>query len=225
MGRRGKGRPTGGYRLADGTRVPSVTTITGRFKDSGGLIRWAYRCGQDGVDMDAAKQDAGDAGSIVHAWIEEDIHGLPLHDPSGAVDSAIVSLAERGWAAYVAWRDIVRLDVVESETPLVSERYRYGGTLDLVARVSGNLALLDWKTSGKAYPDYIAQVAAYRELVRERGGDDAAPREAYLLRVGKTHGDFHFHFYPAAVLDLGWGWFSRARELYELDRELKRVAA
>jgi len=35
--------PAKGYRLKDGTRVPGTTTITGRFKDSGGLIHWANR--------------------------------------------------------------------------------------------------------------------------------------------------------------------------------------
>jgi hypothetical protein len=36
-------RPKGGYRNAEGVRVPGVTTIIGRFKDSGGLINWAIR--------------------------------------------------------------------------------------------------------------------------------------------------------------------------------------
>lgn len=31
------------YRLSDGTRVPGVTTIIGRFKESGGLLWWANR--------------------------------------------------------------------------------------------------------------------------------------------------------------------------------------
>ena len=40
------GRPTLGYRLKDGTKVPGVTTIIGRFKDSGGLLWWAFEQGQ-----------------------------------------------------------------------------------------------------------------------------------------------------------------------------------
>ena len=33
--------PIGGYKV-DGVKVPGVTTILGRFKDSGGLLYWAF---------------------------------------------------------------------------------------------------------------------------------------------------------------------------------------
>src|SRR6516225_4019637 len=38
-----------GYFIADGTKVPSVTQVISRFKDSGALIHWAWKCGRDGV--------------------------------------------------------------------------------------------------------------------------------------------------------------------------------
>ncbi len=43
--------PKGGYRDADGKRIPGVTTIIGRFKESGALIRWAYGRGRDGEEL------------------------------------------------------------------------------------------------------------------------------------------------------------------------------
>ena len=39
--------PRTGYHTADGTRVPSVTTILGRFKESGALIAWAGKVGYE----------------------------------------------------------------------------------------------------------------------------------------------------------------------------------
>ncbi len=39
--------PKQGYRLANGDRCPSVTTIIGRFKESGALIQWAYKRGTE----------------------------------------------------------------------------------------------------------------------------------------------------------------------------------
>ena len=39
-------RPKGGYRLKSGESVPGVTTIIGRFKDSGGLLWWAFEQGK-----------------------------------------------------------------------------------------------------------------------------------------------------------------------------------
>jgi hypothetical protein len=41
------GTPKGGYFSAAGEKVPSVTTILSRFKDSGGLMFWAYKTGRE----------------------------------------------------------------------------------------------------------------------------------------------------------------------------------
>lgn len=107
---------------------------------------------------------------------------------------------------------------------LVSEKFKFGGTFDALALVAGKPKLLDWKTSGGVYSDYVAQVSAYRQLVRERGGD-TIPDSALLLRIGREHADFHLHSYPASVLDMAWEWFLHARELYDIDKSLKKVAA
>ena len=40
--------PRNGYYLKDGTRVPGTTTVIGRFKESGALLRWAFQQGKDG---------------------------------------------------------------------------------------------------------------------------------------------------------------------------------
>ena len=69
----GGGRPTA-YRLEDGTRVPGVTTITNKFKDSGGLIHWAWQCGIDGVDYRAKRDEAGDVGHLAHAAVDADVN-------------------------------------------------------------------------------------------------------------------------------------------------------
>ena len=41
--------PKQGYWL-EGQRLPSVTTVLSRFKDSGGLIHWAWSLGKEGKD-------------------------------------------------------------------------------------------------------------------------------------------------------------------------------
>lgn len=219
---RGPGRPTKGYYVRK-TRVPGTTGITGRFKDSGGLIRWAWMEGQEGRELYEKRDRAGEAGSICHQWIEDVFHGqAKTKFPNAAPE--LLEQATIGFQAFEEWLNQVDLTVLETEQPLVSEKYLYGGTLDAIAIVGGRKVLLDWKTSGGSYPDYIAQVAAYRQLVRERDGDDA-PRSALLLRLGKEHADFHYHSYPESVLDMGWAWFLRAREMWDIDKRLKKVAA
>ena len=224
--KRGGGRPTNGYYQADGTRVPSVTTITGHMK-SAALIKWAYNRGRDGVELYGSRDEAAETGSIVHQWIENDLYGEPLQRYDEA-DSRRLAEATQGYEAYRDWRGTVELDILETEVPLVSETFGFGGTLDALAILNGERCIFDWKTSNSTYPDYIAQVAAYRQLVNEAYdtlGNGGPVERAFLLRVGKTYGDFHFHAWPSRVLDMGWEWFTAAKAIYELEKRLKAVAS
>ncbi len=73
-------RPKGGYKNKEGQRVPGVTTIIGRFKDSGGLMFWACEQGKaierGEIDKLYDKRDeAAEAGTIAHALVEMHISG------------------------------------------------------------------------------------------------------------------------------------------------------
>ena len=72
-------RPKGGYKV-DGKRVPGVTTIIGRFKDSGGLMWWAFGQGQAAErgeinSLYDKRDEAAEAGTIAHALVEMHIAG------------------------------------------------------------------------------------------------------------------------------------------------------
>jgi hypothetical protein len=45
------------YKDHRGNRLPSVTTIIGRFKDSGGLLYWANQQGLEGKTLDQARAE------------------------------------------------------------------------------------------------------------------------------------------------------------------------
>jgi hypothetical protein len=215
----GGGRPAA-YRTKDGKRVPGTTTITGRFKDAGGLIHWAWDLGCKGEDYRKVRDDAADAGSLAHEKIDADIHGREPEIPANA-DPELIALAQTGFEAFRAWRSQVNLEILDTERPLVSELYRFGGTYDGLGYASSVLAIIDWKSGNKLYVEHVIQCAAYRQLVAEHRGEQ--PRDAYLLRVGKEFGDFHFHFFPAKALDLAWDSFRHMRDLYDLDAKLKKV--
>jgi len=222
----GGGRPQA-YKLASGVRVPGVTTIVGRWKDSGGLIHWAWQQGIDGKNYRETRDNAADAGGIAHDMIEADILGKPAPAfPQSNPEH--VALALKALGAFQTWRDQVKLEILETEVALISEQHRFGGTFDALALVAGKAVLLDWKTSNGVYGDYIAQVAAYRQLLRERAmriPGATVPEGAQLLRFGKEFGDFHAHYYPSEVLDMGWRFFELGREMYDIDAIIKTVAA
>jgi len=213
-------RPAKGYYAADGKRVPGVSAITGRFKDAGGLIRWAWRMGQEGRDIDRERDAAATAGTIAHDLIECRILGRDYTAPPDT-DPELLTLARQAFEGFEEWWQTHAIEVVATETPLVSETHRYGGTPDAVGMVGGKRVLLDWKTSNRIYPEYVMQTSAYVHLWEER---QLEPIDStYLLRVGKEYGDFHAHYFPRPVVMVGWEAFVHARALYDLDKQLKKV--
>lgn len=215
----GGGRPPA-YRTAAGRKVPGVTTILGKFKDPGGLIHWAWELGRDGLDYRDARDDAGTAGHIAHAWIDDEIHDRPLREIDDA-GPELLSKAMNGLDAFRDWRRSTNLVIIDTERPLVSELHAYGGTYDALGTVSGNLVLLDWKSGNRVYTEHVAQCAAYRQLIRENTNHQVSG--AHLLRVGKELGDFHHHSYPSTALDMGWERFLASKWLYETDASLKKA--
>ena len=69
--------PKKGYYLSDGSRVPSVTTVIGRFKDAGGLIHWAWKEGSEGRDYRETRDAAASVGTFAHAMVNAHIHNEP----------------------------------------------------------------------------------------------------------------------------------------------------
>jgi len=235
------GRPTNGYYTKEGKRVPSVTTVLSRFKESGALIHWAAGQAAEYVSIhcpreptreavlrlcdDAknayreVKQQAADAGMLAHAAVENWIHGLPV-DFSGFPEE-ITGKAKTAFGSFLEWADQTQLKVTETETSLVSEKYGFAGTMDAIM-IRGKRACGDWKSSSGIYPEYLIQVAAYGILWEENHPDMPIDGGYHLIRFDKVYGDFHAHFWPE--LETAKKAFLLMRELYEMDKELKARA-
>lgn len=211
---RGGGRPRG-YFLEDGTRVPAVTTITNRFKESGGLLYWANQMGLEGKTLDEAREPATSIGSEVHSMVEAHIHG----EPAG---QASTLEAMTGYQSWLDWWESAQFGVEYTELAIVSESYRFGGTLDAIARDGKDrYCLLDWKTSNGIYPDYLCQIAAYGLLYEEWSGRKLEGGY-HLARFSKEHGDFEHRHY--GDLSDAAGLFLIFREAYDLDKSLAKRA-
>lgn len=213
------GRPKEGY-FVDGKRVPSVTTITSRFKDAGGLIHWAWQIGKDGKDYREERDSAASAGTLAHSMVEAWIRGEPpvcTHD-----DPEVVARAQKSFEAFLEWANQSSLEVTHTEVSLISREHMFGGTLDGIL-IKGRRAIGDWKTSNGVYPDYLVQIAAYKALWEENFPDDPIDGGLHLVRFDKTYGDFAHRWWPE--LDTAWKSFLLERQLYENEKELKKRAA
>lgn len=228
--------PKQGYRGADGTRFPSVTTIISRFKDSGALMKWAYTTGREHGYLEgqgkeapdslyAVTAKAADIGTAAHAMVETHITGGNPKMVAAylSLPPALQTKADNAFQSYLDWASMSKLEILEQEMYLVSEKYRFGGTPDAIGFVNGALCLVDWKTSNAVYADYLLQLAAYRVLWEENHPDRPLVGGFHLCRFSKEYGDFAHHFYNE--LDDAWRMFGLLREAYDFDKIMKKRAA
>lgn len=226
-------RPRGGYRNSKGVQLPGVTTVISRFKDSGPLIRWAFTQGKKGLDDLYEESDqAADIGTYAHALFEdhrkkeaarehgENVAQWPLLLPPSGMSGANVGKAETSYLNALEWAKQVKLESVATEISLVCECYQYGATLDEIARINGQLADFEWKTSNAIYVDHLLQIAAQKH-VWECNHPDQPLAGAGVIRFPKEFGGFGYHWYDD--LKVAFAQFVRFRECYQDDFILRRM--
>ncbi len=173
-----KAPPRRRYRTADGESVPGVTTVTGLLAKPS-LVRWANKLGLQGIDAGAYTERTARVGSLAHAMISAALLGEDFAAPDAAPEE--LEQARRNLAQFLAWREGHSLRPVHCESAFVSERLRYGGTVDCYCVLDGEPVLLDFKTGRSIYPEYFVQLAAYAQLLREQG---FPVQELRVLRLG-----------------------------------------
>lgn len=199
-------------------RVPGVTTVISRFKESGGLIHWAWDQGRQGLDYRETRDKAADAGTLAHAMVEADIRGTKQPDLSQYTDE-MADKALSSYAAYTEWKFQTKMKPVETELSLISRRYLFGGTIDAV-QIDDKVSLMDWKTSSGIYQDHIIQVGGgYSLLWEENFPDIPITGGFHILRFSKEEGDLTHHTWQN--LDLAKDAFIYMRILFEIDKKLK----
>jgi hypothetical protein len=162
---------------------------------------------------------AAAAGTLCHDMIESHVLGHVFELPPDTPDEN-VRQATNGFNQYLAWREGSRIELVATEMGLVSERHRFGGTLDAVGKMpDGTIVLLDWKTSGGIYADMLYQLAGYALLLDECM-PELSPKGFHILRIAKETADFYHHSY--GELEQEKRAFILMRELYEIEQRTRR---
>lgn len=155
------------YKLADGAIVPGVTTVLGLLAKPA-LVPWANKLGLQGVDVKKYVDDKADIGTLGHAMVTDTLIGkkTDLSDYS----KNQIDRAENCALSFWEWtKDHKIEEVFFVERPLVSEKNRFGGTLDIYAQVNGRREIIDLKTGSGIYPEHVYQVAALKALLEENG--------------------------------------------------------
>ena len=180
--------------MVDGKQVPAVTRIVDAVSPKN-LTEWAAKAGADwwlenytdDIEMQAIMYDgiryahreisreAQNVGSDVHKWIE-------LHIRSKMDDGHLfveypddVKVSIENFHKWLAMAEKRGIEWLGSEKKIYSKLWNYAGTIDALARINGELYVIDFKTSAKIYKEYYLQVYGYAQAVHEmiNWGDDS----------------------------------------------------
>jgi hypothetical protein len=210
------------YKLKDGTRVPSVSTIASGM-DKPQLVKWANNLGLQGIDSNKYVDALANAGTLAHYLVECEFTGRN-RDPEYMREFSPVDVdrAETSLVKFSEWRGKNTVTVIASELEMVSEEHRFGGRCDLVVDLNGVLTLVDLKTAKALYgasDDKWAQVAGYWLLCHENGID---VKQAAILRIGRDPAE-GFEYAEMPNIEVQVKRFLLCRELYDCNSILKKA--
>jgi hypothetical protein len=175
-----------------------------------------------GRDPARVRDKTADIGKLIHAMIHAHITNGPAPDQSEYTEKDL-AIVKCGYDGFLQWEQQVRPDYVGSDLPIISETYRCGGTLDLVAKIHGHgLCIVDFKSGSGVYDEHIVQLAAYAQLFEE--SNSFKVDAAMILHVDKVLGTFSPHHYGKPAIEWGWKVFEHCLGLYYLQQERKNGA-
>ena len=199
------------YKLQDGTRVPGTTTILGVLNKPA-LISWANKLGLEGIDSSKYVDAAARIGTLAHYLVQCDLTGQ--NTDINNYSKAEIDKAENSLLSYYEWKKNKKIEVVGTEIPLVSEQYKFGGTIDLLGIIDGIYTICDFKTGSDIYDEHYYQVCAYREIAIENGYTIDQVR---VLNIPRSEiEEFTEKIYKN--FDIGWNIFKCCLEIHNLKK-------
>jgi len=209
------------YRTADGTRVPGVTTITG-VMDKPALVRWANLQGLAGVDTTKYVDETAKIGTLAHYLVECRLLEIEP-DLSDATPNQLTA-AQVCFQKWLKWEEgvgIKQTDFAMAEAVLVSEKHRFGGTIDIACVLNGKSTLIDVKTCKGIYGEHKTQVAGGYSILLEDAG--FAVEQVIIVRIGREESEgFEQVNISDTEIRMHRKRFLLCRELYECNRMIDR---
>ena len=218
------------YKLKDGTRVKSVTTLInselGWNKQA--LLNWTRRMAINGIDSEEEMREAGKIGTLTHLLIEARQKGIDF-DTGADFTRNQTEKAMVAFSGYLQWESTSNFKPLKSEMMLVNENWRVGGTIDCVGTIGDDLVIVDWKTSKYLYKEHKVQIAAYTKMFEDahykarpevRIAKGLKPVYGMILRFEKEELKVHQHIIKRERIDAGIKAFSHIVELHNLQSKV-----
>jgi hypothetical protein len=203
------------YKAADGSRLPSVTTVLSELAKPA-LIGWAWGLGIKGIDYRTFRDDLAEVGTLAHKMILAHLKKETLVPDEYSKET--IDRAETAFLKYLEWEGQHAIEPQIIEEPFVSEVHGFGGTPDFLGMMDGKLTLIDFKTSKAIYDDFFYQLAAYAILHEERG---SIPENYRILRIGRIPEEAFEDRQHSGKLEIQKKIFLACLEIYKLKKLAK----
>lgn len=180
---------TNRYYNSDGVSVPRVTEILSAMIHSDKLMMWANRIGLRGIEYMKELNRASTYGSQAHTCIERYLKNKEKTDSNIA------------FLGYLLWEKVLNDKGIEIIPILIEESLScnwFGGTLDALLDISGNIYIVDFKTSNHVTFKYFLQLSAYLYMIRMRGYN---PRGVIVLQLDKKCPGFNEYLLDFTISD------------------------
>jgi len=156
------------YPTPSGKKLPSITSVTSH-KNRQFFAEWRRKVGD--VEADRITKVSTTRGTIFHKYTEDYLNNLQVA-PRDLNES--ISTSWQMFESAKPYLDNIN-NIHALEAPLYSEYLGIAGRVDCIAEYNGELAIVDFKTSGKQKKEewiehYFVQCVAYAYMYYERTG-------------------------------------------------------
>lgn len=187
------------------------------------VVRLAERDPQGAIDYlkgahRRTTKQAADLGSAAHDLFERLARGETVNPRHVHVDVK----PHVKW--FTEFLDEIQPEFLYLEETVWSDTNRYAGSFDAIARVDGEVVVLDWKTSKAVYDSVALQLAAYRYADRIILASDGSS-----VDVPEMHGGAVLHvrpegwqFVPVECGPVVYDAFLSLRKVFDWEQEGKK---
>ena len=170
------------YYKAGDNFYPSVTFVLESYPKGYGFIEYLK---SQGNNAEVELKKAGDEGSLIHDAIDMYLKGEQV-----VWNDEVYSF--RVWTQILkifSFFETHKPEIIENEVSITSDKYRIGGTIDLICRLNGELWLIDYKSSNALYKTHELQISAYATMWNEVFPDKKIDKTGILWTKAQTRGE------------------------------------
>ena len=153
---------------------PSVTTCLQAYPTSEQLVKWMAEKGFH--ESREIRDAAGRAGTKIHSAIDSLLGGGTLVEESYTTEEWVKL------TSFVDWHKEFKPEIIMTEFSIFSKKGKYAGRVDCLAKLNGEVYLIDWKSSRSIHESAILQVSAYASAVEEN--TDIKINNTAILQMG-----------------------------------------